>query len=296
MQRTLELHPPGYYTPAGDAQSWYKGALGEIAVAGVLARLGPEWTVLHSVPVGRADSDIDHVVIGPAGVFTINSKNHAGQKIWIAGRGLLVSGNKTSYISAAISEAARAELALSKFSGLTVPVTPIIALVNPGPRTVKAPADGGVRVVADWELLDVLDTHRVFSDEQLHRIVSVATRAQTWHESPAPEVDPRLLAIHFNAIMARELQGSRPAPANAKSLTTAAAGRPNKPRGFGWRLLSAIGDALEPTPAPRSRGRSRRKKNGVGAELLTGLLGIGLAWFLLVVVMPVVLASLQGSR
>jgi len=296
MQRTLELHPPSFYTPAGEAQPWYKGALGEIAVAGVLARLGPEWTVLHSVPVGRGDSDIDHVVIGPAGVFTVNSKNHSGQKIWVAGYGLLVSGNKTSYIPAAISEAARGELLLSKFSGLTVPVTPIIALVNPGPRTIKAPADGGVRVVADWELLDVLNTRRVFSDEQLHRIVTVATRAQTWHESPAPEVDSRLLAIHFNAIMARELQGSRPAPVNAHTPTPAAPRRSHKTRGFGWKLLSAIGDALQPTPEPRARGRSRRQKNGVGAELLTALFGIGLVWFLLVVVMPEVLASLQGSR
>jgi hypothetical protein len=50
-----------------DNYSWYKGALGEI-VGRVLQRLGPEWTVLHAVPVGTATSDIDHVLIGPAGV------------------------------------------------------------------------------------------------------------------------------------------------------------------------------------------------------------------------------------
>src|ERR1700712_2043767 len=35
-----------------DNHPWYKGALGEIAVGGVLARLGTEWMVLHAVPVG----------------------------------------------------------------------------------------------------------------------------------------------------------------------------------------------------------------------------------------------------
>src|SRR4051794_31911273 len=98
MQRTLALHQPSFYTPSGDALSWYKGALGEIAVAGVLGWLGSEWTVLHSVPVGAGDSDIDHVVIGPAGVFTINTKSHPGQDVWIGGHGLLVSGQKTNYI------------------------------------------------------------------------------------------------------------------------------------------------------------------------------------------------------
>ncbi len=53
---------------------WNQGAEGELAVASCLARLGPEWTVLHSIPVGNGTSDIDHVVIGPGGVFTINTK------------------------------------------------------------------------------------------------------------------------------------------------------------------------------------------------------------------------------
>ena len=49
---------------------WYKGALGEMAVGRVLERLDPEWKILHAVPVGTGASDIDHVLIGPAGVFT----------------------------------------------------------------------------------------------------------------------------------------------------------------------------------------------------------------------------------
>lgn len=39
---------------SSDNYPWYKGALGEIAVGRVLDRLGPEWKVLHAVPVAPA--------------------------------------------------------------------------------------------------------------------------------------------------------------------------------------------------------------------------------------------------
>lgn len=80
---------------------WYRGALGEIAVGRVLAGLGPDWLVLHAVPVGTGSADIDHVLVGPAGVFTINTKNHPGQPVWVAGKTLMVGGKKTRHLYSA---------------------------------------------------------------------------------------------------------------------------------------------------------------------------------------------------
>ena len=45
------------------AQTWFTGALGELAVAELLATLGDGWTVLHSVPVGVGENDIDHLLV-----------------------------------------------------------------------------------------------------------------------------------------------------------------------------------------------------------------------------------------
>ena len=45
--------------------AWYRGALGEAHVGRLLEKLPDGWAVLHAVPVGTGDSDIDHVVIGP---------------------------------------------------------------------------------------------------------------------------------------------------------------------------------------------------------------------------------------
>ena len=68
--RVLNVH--------NDVRAWSMGADGDSEVARRLRKRGEGWRVLRGVPVGTGDSDIDHVVIGPAGVFTINTKNHLG--------------------------------------------------------------------------------------------------------------------------------------------------------------------------------------------------------------------------
>ena len=284
MERTVELHPRGFYAPSGEALAWYTVALGEIAVAGILGWLGPEWTVLHSVPVGRNDSDIDHIVIGPAGVFTINTKSHVGKDIWIGGYGLLVSGQKTHYITNAIHEGARAEKLLSAACNLTVPVTPVLVLVNPGKRKVKSAPEGGVRVVADWELLDSLRGRPVFSDQQVEKIVMAAIRPGTWHQHPAAPVDARTLGIQFNAIMARGHQGAVPAPASAVPTPTLRSGAV-KPALVSQRPRSAVAHLT--TIGRRQRARKSAKNEALAKLLILA----GMAWLLLGVVVPAMQAA-----
>ncbi len=62
------------------AQAWERGAEGESATARLLAGLPPEWTVLHDLRwPGRRFANIDHLVIGPGGVFVVDSKNWTGR-------------------------------------------------------------------------------------------------------------------------------------------------------------------------------------------------------------------------
>ncbi|MBF4563125.1 NERD domain-containing protein [Microbacterium sp. VKM Ac-2870] len=69
-----------------DSRSWYLGTLGELDVATRLAALEDDsWTVLHSVPVGTRGSDIDHVIVSAAGVFTVNTKFHERARVWVGG-------------------------------------------------------------------------------------------------------------------------------------------------------------------------------------------------------------------
>ncbi|MEV0493953.1 NERD domain-containing protein [Streptomyces atratus] len=63
---------------SGDLRSWEVGLRGELIVGSSLNRLRRDgWRVLHSIEL-PSGSDIDHVVIGPPGVFTVNAKHHKG--------------------------------------------------------------------------------------------------------------------------------------------------------------------------------------------------------------------------
>lgn len=63
-----------------DYVAWSQGAEGEEVVGGILEGLAGEgWRAIHDVSFGGCN--IDHVVIGPGGIFTIETKSHAG-KVW----------------------------------------------------------------------------------------------------------------------------------------------------------------------------------------------------------------------
>ncbi|MEX5302658.1 nuclease-related domain-containing protein [Kocuria sabuli] len=181
---------------------WFKGALGEISVGQILARLGPEWTVLHAVPVGAGASDIDHVVIGPAGVFTLNTKNHAGRDVWVGERAVLIDGHKQHYLPHARHEAARAAKRLSAAVGEPVSVTPVLVLIEPKTLTIKQRPDD-VTVVTDRELLRRLQRRRpVLTPEQVTRITAAAVVPSTWHDNPASPEDPVELRKRFAELRA----------------------------------------------------------------------------------------------
>lgn len=134
-----------------DARPWYLGAVGEIAVGSILERLPEGWSARHALPVGAKESDIDHVVVGPGGVFTINTKHHAGKNIWVAGRTMLVDGQSQQYIRNAEGESARLARLLGERMPHHVPVHPLIVLVDPKRIMVKAQPER-VRVLNSHEI------------------------------------------------------------------------------------------------------------------------------------------------
>jgi hypothetical protein len=65
------LSPPGWI------ENWQQGAWGEMATGKVLGPLEKEgWVVLHDLPAERGN--VDHIVIGPGGVFLLDSKRLGG--------------------------------------------------------------------------------------------------------------------------------------------------------------------------------------------------------------------------
>lgn len=160
--------------------SWQAGARGEELVAGQLARLGPSWTVLHSVPVGSRGSDIDHVVLGPAGVFTLNSKHHRDARIRVDGDRIWVNGQYQHHVRNSRHEAMRAARLLSAAVGFPVPVQGVVVPVGAAALDVRRqPAD--VQVVNRARVRRWLAGRPpVWSAEQLAAVVQAARRPATW--------------------------------------------------------------------------------------------------------------------
>jgi hypothetical protein len=67
------------FRPSSDAVAWRRGAAGERRTARLLAPLERRgWVVLHDLAIPGSRANLDHLVIGPGGVFVIDSKQYRG--------------------------------------------------------------------------------------------------------------------------------------------------------------------------------------------------------------------------
>ena len=165
------------------ASSWQVGAVGEQLVADELrklAALDPRWGFLNSIPVNAKGTDIDHLVIGPGGVFTINTKHHRDARIWVSGDMLMVNGEKTWYVRNARHEATNATTRLAEATGRPIRAFGLVVPVGAASLTIKnAPADVAVvnrrRLVSFFSgLPTVLDKDTVLA------AFEAARDCQTW--------------------------------------------------------------------------------------------------------------------
>jgi hypothetical protein len=68
------------FRPSPDAVAWRQGAAGERRTARLLDPLERHgWAVLHDLAIPRSRANLDHLVIGPGGVFVIDSKQYRGR-------------------------------------------------------------------------------------------------------------------------------------------------------------------------------------------------------------------------
>jgi hypothetical protein len=166
-----------------DERAWRIGADGEEAVAAQIAKLGPEWRVLHAVRVGERGSDIDHVVIGPAGVFTVNAKHHPNCSVWVGGDTFMINGHRVPHIRNSRHEARRAARLLTDQAGSPVDAIGIVAVVgaHKGFTVKKQPEDGAVVIVPRKRISQYLrKLSPRLQPREVEAIYEVARRSTTW--------------------------------------------------------------------------------------------------------------------
>src|SRR6266511_2259047 len=110
-----------------ETRAWRRGAIGERRTARLLTRLERHgWAVLHDLAVPGSRANIDHLLIGPGGVFVVDSKLYTG-KLHLAPGGSLWHGR---YPLAPVLRAVRFEAAQAAQTLATpgVEVVPLVAV------------------------------------------------------------------------------------------------------------------------------------------------------------------------
>ena len=163
--------------------TWERGLIGEQLVEAELRRLAMadrRWGYLNSIAVGQNGADIDHLVVGPAGVFTINAKYHRGSRVWVAGDTVMVNGQRQPYVRNARYEARRAAALLTKSCGFAVPVRGLVVPVDAAGFTVREqPID--VHVVNRARLVDFLWNQPALLEQAVvGRVLDRARLSTTW--------------------------------------------------------------------------------------------------------------------
>lgn len=131
---------------AGEGASWLKGAKGEEIVAKRLAKLSKDdWMPLHDLPLGHRGRNVDHLVVGRRGVFSLNTKNLSGDVV-VKGDTFRVNGHwDRAILHRARDEAAKVGERLSLASGIVFEAIPVLVVLTPSLQVVEQPR--GVHVL-----------------------------------------------------------------------------------------------------------------------------------------------------
>jgi hypothetical protein len=167
-----------------DERAWRVGADGEETVGARLEKLRKHgWHILHALPIGRGDADIDHLVIGHGGVYTINTKNHPGKKIWIGKYAVQVNGQSVPHLRNSKTEAERVGRTLSAAVRFAVPVKPALVFLTGGliPDVTIRQRPPDVLIFNKLNVVRAIKrAPKRLDQEQVQAIYEVARRCTTW--------------------------------------------------------------------------------------------------------------------
>jgi len=138
-------------------RSFLKGAEGEEKVARSLSFLPAGHTVFNDMQLDDGGPSFDHIVIGPSGIFVIETKNWSGEITFENGQ-VLYNGNKPG--RPPLKQVKEATLALldhlSDAQCPDLPVYPVLCFVNNQPQGGLTNI-GGVRICTDTDLHELFE-------------------------------------------------------------------------------------------------------------------------------------------
>ena len=156
--------------------NWRIGAEAEEEVGRILAELPRYWTVRHSIPL-RSNWDIDHVVVGPPGVFVLDTKFRSGD-VQTSRSGIRVNGYRTEMAEQVQNQAREVSSLIRTAAGTSVWVQPVLVFAN----DVRGRAEpDGVHVVGLGDIVEYLmSLPRELEKRAVDQLGAVVRDDTTW--------------------------------------------------------------------------------------------------------------------
>jgi len=164
------------------SRAWRREANAEHVPGVWLGRLPEGWFVFHDVPLGERGAIVDHVVIGPGGVFTIDTKDLTGA-IRVNARSVVHNGRRTTFLAKASAGALRAARLLTAAIDRPVEVRGLLAILADEWIVKRLPDDvyvGGPGSVKHW----MLQQPPVLRPSDVIVLVAAASKPGTWTAEP----------------------------------------------------------------------------------------------------------------
>lgn len=158
----------------------YDAALAQLAVARHLTGLGPGWSVIHSIPLDERDAGLDHLVVGPPGVFVLTTRSYPNASLELSGHSFLVNGESGVSMPGMQTLARRTSEFLSLAARRYVPVTAVVVVV--GAASIATGRLSPVVPVLPAERIRpwLLSQHRAMADSAVADLVRFAEEPATW--------------------------------------------------------------------------------------------------------------------
>jgi hypothetical protein len=110
-------------------RSWERQAAPNTSLDEQLDDLPAGWHRIEAVDLGDRRRPVEHVIVGPGGVFVVTAAVHLDDRIWIRGDGFVVNGEWMPYLRETRREVGRVDRVLSTAVGVAVSVRGVVVLV-----------------------------------------------------------------------------------------------------------------------------------------------------------------------
>ncbi|QGQ18550.1 NERD domain-containing protein [Cellulomonas sp. JZ18] len=138
------------------------------------------WQTVHDVPLGRQGTVVEHLLIGPGGIFTVSERRHPGSRVRVEARTMRVDERPVAYLRDARLEAARVQGLLQSAGCAGITVRAVLVVDGELECDPTSPPQDAL-VVARHEVPTVFRLMPERLDRvRVHAFAQMARRRTTW--------------------------------------------------------------------------------------------------------------------